>query len=484
MAQPGLVEILQNELDSHLKVAGPIRRQIALLAKDERFGEMARLSGSNMGPLVLAEMYERLIGAASEHLNELGMSDCELTTLATANLPNRPQEEKVSVPEDQGANQSERWSLDDETKTLRIGNKNYELGPKSYQLVKIMSGRPGEIFLKNDLIPRLGYDPKEVGNKIGALVSTTRGKFHEDADNAKILITVRTGKEYGYKLNLQTPAETQVADVMEVKKSPPENLKVVRLKHHHRTVTIDGKTIRLSRGELALLDLIEEKKGNPPTKREIEESLIFEHAGKTIVASKGTVENLLNGIRGKTKAVGIEDDLIVTKRHGKRCEYELGVALEIITSDRRSDRGREGGKARRFVRKLQPWETAKLAERIISNAAPLVEFFKTSGIKLSPELVTGVWGSFIESGEEIKDCEAVLESIEHKLTILSKDPQKFLLSNKFIDNPPVKEILQALVRITPTRRVEFIKRLLGQKNLVSMPTSENTPSGAVLIAKI
>ena len=143
-----------------------------------------------------------------------------------------------------------------------------------------------------------------------------------------------------------------------------------------------------------------------------------------------------------------------------------------------------GGEARRFVRKLQPWETAKLAERIISNAAPLVEFFKTSGIKLSPELVTGVWGSFIESGEEIKDCEAVLESIEHKLTILSKDPQKFLLSNKFIDNPPVKEILQALVRITPTRRVEFIKRLLGQKNLVSMPTSENTPSGAVLIAKI
>ncbi len=126
------------------------------------------------------------------------------------------------------------------------------------------------------------------------------------------------------------------------------------------------------------------------------------------------------------------------------------------------------------VKKFTDKETAKLSERISENAATLAEFYKAQGINLDPHLVEGIWEKYVDSGGEFHNCEEILDSLNHKLSVISLNIDKAMI--RFRDNAAVMEVLQAMLKFNSRDRVEeFIKKLLGPKNLVLVQPNLGAP---------
>lgn len=90
--------------------------------------------------------------------------------------------------------------IDDERKEVHLQGRDIELSPKEYDLLKLLASRPGKVFSHREIIEAIWQDhPYASSEDVKKYIYLLRNKLEEDAENPKIILTVRG---FGYKLGL------------------------------------------------------------------------------------------------------------------------------------------------------------------------------------------------------------------------------------------------------------------------------------------
>jgi len=89
--------------------------------------------------------------------------------------------------------------VDDAVKEVSVGGDPVQLSPLEYELVKLLAGRPGEVFSPEEIIREVWRDkPMVTGADVAKYVNLVRKKIEVDPKNPTLLLNVRG---FGYKLD-------------------------------------------------------------------------------------------------------------------------------------------------------------------------------------------------------------------------------------------------------------------------------------------
>jgi DNA-binding response OmpR family regulator len=93
--------------------------------------------------------------------------------------------------------------IDDERKEVRLHGKHIELSPKEYDLLKLLTSKPGRVFSHREIIDAIWTDSQFASSEdVKKYIYLLRNKIEDDPDDPKFILTVRG---FGYKLG--TPDE-------------------------------------------------------------------------------------------------------------------------------------------------------------------------------------------------------------------------------------------------------------------------------------
>lgn len=88
--------------------------------------------------------------------------------------------------------------IDDERKEVRLEEQVIELSPKEYDLLKLLASKPGKVFSHREILDSIWQDSQYASSEdVKKYIYLLRNKIEEDAENPKIILTVRG---FGYKL--------------------------------------------------------------------------------------------------------------------------------------------------------------------------------------------------------------------------------------------------------------------------------------------
>ena len=88
--------------------------------------------------------------------------------------------------------------IDDERKEVRLHGKRIELSPKEYDLLKLLTSKPGRVFSHREIIDSIWSDSQFASSEdVKKYIYLLRNKIEEDPDDPKFILTVRG---FGYKL--------------------------------------------------------------------------------------------------------------------------------------------------------------------------------------------------------------------------------------------------------------------------------------------
>jgi DNA-binding response OmpR family regulator len=88
--------------------------------------------------------------------------------------------------------------IDDERKEVRLHGKRIELSPKEYDLLKLLTSKPGRVFSHREIIDSIWSDSQFASSEdVKKYIYLLRNKIEDDPDAPQFILTVRG---FGYKL--------------------------------------------------------------------------------------------------------------------------------------------------------------------------------------------------------------------------------------------------------------------------------------------
>jgi DNA-binding response OmpR family regulator len=88
--------------------------------------------------------------------------------------------------------------IDDERKEVRLHGERIELSPKEYDLLKLLTSKPGRVFSHREIIDSIWSDSQFASSEdVKKYIYLLRNKIEDDPDDPKFILTVRG---FGYKL--------------------------------------------------------------------------------------------------------------------------------------------------------------------------------------------------------------------------------------------------------------------------------------------
>ena len=91
--------------------------------------------------------------------------------------------------------------IDDERKEVRLQGKSIELSPKEYDLLKLLTSKPGRVFSHREIIDSIWSDSQFASSEdVKKYIYLLRNKIEDDPDDPQFILTVRG---FGYKLGTE-----------------------------------------------------------------------------------------------------------------------------------------------------------------------------------------------------------------------------------------------------------------------------------------
>jgi DNA-binding response OmpR family regulator len=92
----------------------------------------------------------------------------------------------------------EELLIDDERKEVRVRGEPVELSPKEYDLLRLLSSRPGKVFSHREILEKIWTGSSFASSEdVKKYVYLLRNKIEENPEEPRLVLTVRG---FGYKL--------------------------------------------------------------------------------------------------------------------------------------------------------------------------------------------------------------------------------------------------------------------------------------------